>query len=48
MSGFKAFVRENGLTLAFGTGFLLTLAGQSIAGHAELNSLLTAQSLQPL
>ncbi|MFF3215632.1 DUF6766 family protein [Streptomyces sp. NPDC002886] len=48
MSGFKRFVRENGLTLAFGTGFLLTLTGQSIAGHAELNSILTAQSLQPL
>ncbi|WP_237296957.1 DUF6766 family protein [Streptomyces sp. 3211] len=48
MSGLKRFVRENGLTLAFGTGFLLSLAGQSIAGHAELNSILTAQSLQPL
>ncbi|MCX5079118.1 hypothetical protein OHA84_01720 [Streptomyces sp. NBC_00513] len=48
MSGFKGFVHENGLTLAFGTGFLLTLVGQSIAGHAELNSVLTAQSLQPL
>ncbi|WP_308402389.1 DUF6766 family protein [Streptomyces sp. TBY4] len=48
MIGFKQFVRENGLTVAFGTGFLLTLAGQSLAGHAELNSVLTAQSLQPL
>ncbi|MEU9304538.1 DUF6766 family protein [Streptomyces sp. NPDC048269] len=48
MSGFGRFARENGLTLAFGTGFLLTLAGQAVAGHAELNTILTAESLHPL
>ncbi|MCJ1676433.1 hypothetical protein MTF65_03520 [Streptomyces sp. APSN-46.1] len=48
MTGPARFVRENGLTLAFGTGFLLSLAGQAIAGRAALNSVLTAQSLHPL
>ncbi|MFC0843740.1 MULTISPECIES: DUF6766 family protein [Streptomyces] len=44
----RGFLRDNGLTLAFGAGFLLTLVGQAIAGHAELNSVLKAQSLHPL
>ncbi|MCY0932249.1 hypothetical protein OTB20_40055 [Streptomyces sp. H27-H1] len=48
MSRFGQFTRDNGLTLAFGTGFLLTLAGQAATGRAELNSILTTQNLHPL
>ncbi|MGW6707703.1 DUF6766 family protein [Streptomyces sp. NPDC054956] len=48
MTANRRFLRDNGLTLAFGIGFLLTLVGQAIAGRAELNGLLTAQGLQPL
>lgn len=44
----RRFLRDNGLTLAFGAGFVLTLVGQAIAGHAELNSILEAQSLHRL
>lgn len=48
MSATGRFLRDNGLTLAFGVGFLLSLLGQAIAGHAELNSVLEAQDLHPL
>ncbi|MGA4844164.1 DUF6766 family protein [Streptomyces sp. G45] len=41
-------MRDNGLTLAFGTGFLLTLAGQAVAGRAELNNRLVAEDLHPV
>lgn len=34
----KRFVRENGLSLAFGGLFLLTLAGQAVAGVADYNA----------
>jgi Domain of unknown function (DUF6766) len=33
----KRFLRDNGLGLVFGLGFLLTLAGQALAGHADYN-----------
>ncbi|OAR26257.1 hypothetical protein A8W25_12545 [Streptomyces sp. ERV7] len=42
------FWKDNSLTLAFGTGFLLTLLGQALAGHAEFNEQLTVADLQPL
>lgn len=48
MSATGRFLRDNGLTLAFGVGFLLSLLGQAIAGQAELNSILEAQDLHPL
>ncbi|CAM5280461.1 hypothetical protein SALBM135S_08637 [Streptomyces alboniger] len=48
MTGARRFLRDNGLTLAFGAGFLLTLAGQAVAGHADLNNQLIAEDLQPL
>lgn len=48
MSATRRFVRENGLGLAFGLAFLLALAGQAIAGHAEFNNQLVAQYLQPI
>lgn len=48
MSAVGRFLRDNGLTLAFGTAFLLALAGQAAVGRADLNSQLVAAGLQPL
>ncbi|MGW5347690.1 DUF6766 family protein [Streptomyces sp. NPDC004050] len=42
------FWRDNSLTLAFGGAFLLTLACQAVAGHAEFNEQLTVDGMQPL
>ncbi|MFJ4775682.1 DUF6766 family protein [Streptomyces sp. NPDC088762] len=42
------FWRDNSLTLAFGTGFLLVLLGQALAGHAEFNEQLRVDGLQQL
>ncbi|MBT2400843.1 DUF6766 family protein [Streptomyces sp. ISL-100] len=47
MSALPRFVRENSLTLAFGIGFLLSLIGQAIAGHADFNNRLIAENLHP-
>jgi hypothetical protein len=33
----KKFLRENSLGLVFGVLFLIVLAGQAIAGHADFN-----------
>lgn len=44
----RGFLRDNGLTLAFGAGFLLSLAGQAVAGHADFNNQLVAEGLAPL
>ncbi|HET6858813.1 MAG TPA: DUF6766 family protein [Streptomyces sp.] len=41
----RRFVRDNGLSLGFGFGFLLTLAGQAVAGHAEFNQQLVVDGL---
>ncbi|MFV8129592.1 DUF6766 family protein [Streptomyces syringium] len=41
----RSFLRDNGLGLAFGIGFLLTLVGQAVAGHAEFNSQLVDEGL---
>ncbi|MFF8265229.1 DUF6766 family protein [Streptomyces virginiae] len=46
MSRRHRFWRDNSLTLAFGTAFLLALAGQAFAGHAEFNEQLTVDGLQ--
>ena len=48
MTGPRRFLRDNGLTLAFGAAFLLSLAGQAVAGHADFNNQLIAEDLQPL
>ncbi|WKX68930.1 DUF6766 family protein [Streptomyces sp. XD-27] len=48
MTSVRGFVRENGLGLAFGSAFLVALAGQAVAGHAEFNNELTADGLQPM
>ena len=37
MSGVRAFVRENSLSLFFGVIFLAALAGQALTGHARYN-----------
>ncbi|MFJ6755393.1 MULTISPECIES: DUF6766 family protein [unclassified Streptomyces] len=42
----SGFWRDNSLTLAFGIAFLLVLAGQAVAGHAEFNDQLTIDGLQ--
>ena len=39
----KAFLRDNGLTVFFGVLFLLSLAGQSVAGAFEFNNHQAAQ-----
>ncbi|MCB5164273.1 hypothetical protein LG634_05395 [Streptomyces bambusae] len=48
MSGRRSFWHDNSLTLAFGTGFFLVLAGQALAGHAEFNEALAVDGLQQL
>ncbi len=39
----RAFLRSNGLSLAFGALFLVTLVGQALAGAAEFNDQRTAE-----
>ncbi len=41
----KRFLRENGLSLAFGGLFLLVLAGQAVAGVADYNAQQAAREL---
>ncbi|WP_331732591.1 hypothetical protein OG592_42005 (plasmid) [Streptomyces avidinii] len=42
------FWRDNSLTLAFGSAFLIVLAGQALAGHAGFNEDLATDGLQQL
>ncbi len=44
----RTFLRHNGLSLAFGLLFLLSLAGQSVAGWQQFNALQVAEHLDPL
>ncbi|HET6357399.1 DUF6766 family protein [Streptomyces sp.] len=44
----RNFVHDNGLTLGFGTAFLVVLAAQAIAGHAEFNQQLAVDGLQQI
>ncbi|MET9881147.1 DUF6766 family protein [Actinacidiphila glaucinigra] len=44
----RGFLRDNSLGLAFMTGFLLALAGQAIAGHAQFNNQLITDGLAPV
>lgn len=39
----RTFLRHNGLSLAFGLLFLVSLAGQSVAGWLQLNALQSAE-----
>jgi membrane protein implicated in regulation of membrane protease activity len=44
----RRFLRENSLSLAFGIGFLLSLFGQMIAGHADFNNRLVSDGMEPI
>ena len=44
----RTFLRHNGLSLSFGLLFLLTLAGQSVAGWLMFNDLQLAEHLDPV
>ncbi|MEU7135050.1 DUF6766 family protein [Streptomyces sp. NPDC046261] len=46
--GVGRFLHDNGLSLAFGVGFLLAIAGQAVAGRAEFNSLMITDGLAPV
>ncbi|MEU9014577.1 DUF6766 family protein [Streptomyces sp. NPDC048479] len=48
MTSVRRVLKEHGLTLVFGGGFLLALAGQAFAGHASFNDQLVADSLHPI
>ncbi|MDT7841815.1 DUF6766 family protein [Streptomyces justiciae] len=48
MNRLTRFAKHNSLTLAFGTGFLLTLVGQAVSGHADFNNQLVTDGLHPL
>ncbi len=44
----RGFLRDNALGLAFGIAFLVTLAAQAVAGHAEFNNQLATDGLPPI
>ncbi|HEV2797857.1 MAG TPA: DUF6766 family protein [Nocardioides sp.] len=44
----RTFLRDNGLSLLFGLLFLVSLAGQSVAGWLQFNALQVADHLDPL
>ncbi len=44
----RTFLRNNGLSLLFGLLFLLSLAGQSVAGWHQFNARMVADHLDPL
>ena len=44
----RTFVRDNSLSLFFGLLFVLSLAGQSVAGWQQFNALQHAQHLDPI
>ncbi|HEX5569147.1 MAG TPA: DUF6766 family protein [Streptomyces sp.] len=44
----RGFLRDNGLTLAFLTAFLVALVAQAFAGQAEFNSQLVSEGLDPV
>jgi membrane protein implicated in regulation of membrane protease activity len=44
----KRFIRDNGLTLAFGLILLLALAGQSVAGLADFNAQQVSQGQEAI
>jgi hypothetical protein len=46
--GVGRFLRHNSLGLFFMGTFLLALAGQAVAGHAEFNNQLLAESMAPV
>ncbi|MEU4507538.1 DUF6766 family protein [Streptomyces sp. NPDC024089] len=41
----RRFLRDNGLSLGFGSVLVLALTGQAIAGHTEFNDQLATDGL---
>ncbi|MFV2121546.1 DUF6766 family protein [Streptomyces sp. Act-28] len=48
MNRFLRFAKENGLSLAFGTGFLVTVFCQAVAGQAQYNEEMRALGAEPV
>lgn len=44
---FRCFLRDNSLGLAFLAGFLITLVGPAVAGHADFNNQLASEGWRP-
>ena len=44
----RQFLKDNGLGLVFGVGFLLALAGQALAGQADYNDQQISQGAEPV
>ena len=44
----RQFLKDNGLGLVFGLGFLLALAGQALAGHADYNDQQISHGAEPV
>ena len=44
----RTFLRENSLALVFGVLFLIVLAGQAFAGHADFNQQQITEGLEPV
>jgi hypothetical protein len=44
----RKFLRDNGLSLAFGLLFLLALVGQALSGHADVNDRLLTDGGDPI
>ncbi|HEY4631646.1 MAG TPA: DUF6766 family protein, partial [Blastococcus sp.] len=42
------FLRDNGLSLAFGGLFVVTLVGQAVSGAADFNAQQIANGLEPV
>jgi hypothetical protein len=48
MNHFPRFARDNGLPLAFGTGFLVTALCQAVAGRARYDAEVRAPGAEPV
>ncbi|WP_374984498.1 DUF6766 family protein [Streptomyces fradiae] len=48
MNRFAGFARDNGLSLVFGAGFLVTLSCQALTGRAEYNGEMRAIGAEPV
>jgi hypothetical protein len=44
----RRFLRDNGLSLGFGALFLISLAGQALAGHSDFNDNQLAHAAEPV
>ncbi|GGT16913.1 DUF6766 family protein [Streptomyces purpureus] len=48
MSRLSRFLKDNGISVVFGVGFLLSLIGQAFAGRAEFNEELQSDGARPV